>query len=582
MENNTSAESRRGALVKATNGVMGEEPIDDVTTFRGRIARDGRARAVEEALRTSSPQVSMRAVLSGIGLEKYFPYFRESGFDLIEANQRQTSREVEDIINTVSKQQRVHIPHEHRAKIWKALRYRWFKSPYHVKNHIHKNEIPKLHLPKKDARPRDAYVDLAKLDSDRQRMVYRQTVSDGNNQARVVQFEIYRRQPEIFYKVNGLQRSVETWKRHDPRRMISGDPREEVILLWIKEAKRELAARMGSIRLQIARQRRIAMILRVLRFANLCLSIVSLLTSFIEARKVDGRLFFKTLVSSKNLTAATAYWIAFWLIFAIGRSGGPDSNDHGLKKHQRVYGLARRLDGEITSFRFDTEGKRNAKFNLMSEDIEKYFGLVSTGMSASILNDKERLTFDKWFSGVMARPYDKEELRQQIELTKTEHLPLEDIPGRTPLHRDAQRGRVPEYDRAGVVHEREIFSANEYQRSAVPNLALKYQQEMYDSQREQDQLLAYEHERRAVERMLQLEDEGSAISDFSSSSSYESGTGSEDSSYYDRERGEELSEEYSKSGSEEDWSGEEDASDCSDNELFHGVPSHEIRFRGHG
>ncbi|KAF4715340.1 hypothetical protein FOZ62_002884 [Perkinsus olseni] len=140
MENNTSAESRRGALVKATNGVMGEEPIDDVTTFRGRIARDGRARAVEEALRTSSPQVSMRAVLSGIGLEKYFPYFRESGFDLIEANQRQTSREVEDIINTVSKQQRVHIPHEHRAKIWKALRYRWFKSPYHVKNHIHKNE----------------------------------------------------------------------------------------------------------------------------------------------------------------------------------------------------------------------------------------------------------------------------------------------------------------------------------------------------------------------------------------------------------------------------------------------------------
>ncbi|KAF4752418.1 hypothetical protein FOZ62_005861, partial [Perkinsus olseni] len=250
--------------------------------------------------------------------------------------------------------------------------------------------------------------------------------------------------------------------------------------------------------------------------------------------------------------------------------------------HQRVYGLARRLDGEITSFRFDTEGKRNAKFNLMSEDIEKYFGLVSTGMSASILNDKERLTFDKWFSGVMARPYDKEELRQQIELTKTEHLPLEDIPGRTPLHRDAQRGRVPEYDRAGVVHEREIFSANEYQRSAVPNLALKYQQEMYDSQREQDQLLAYEHERRAVERMLQLEDEGSAISDFSSSSSYESGTGSEDSSYYDRERGEELSEEYSKSGSEEDWSGEEDASDCSDNELFHGVPSHEIRFRGHG
>ncbi|KAF4655794.1 hypothetical protein FOL46_008119, partial [Perkinsus olseni] len=514
MENNTSAESRRGALVKATNRVMGEEPIDDVTTFRGRIARDGRARAVEEALRASSPQVSMRAVLSGIGLEKYFPHFRESGeklsgasevsvkewsvarltgFDLIEANQRQTSR-----------------------------------------------EIPKLHLPKKDARPRDAYVDLAKLDSDRQRMVYRQTVADGNNQARVVQFEIYRRQPEIFYKVNGLQRSVETWKRHDPRRMISGDPREEVILLWIKEAKRELAARMGSIRLQIARQRRIAMILRVLRFANLCLSIVSLLTSFIEARKVDGRLFFKTLVSSKNLTAATAYWIAFWLIFAIGRSGGPDNNDHGLKKHQRVYGLARRLDGEITSFRFDTEGKRNAKFNLMSEDIEKYFGLVSTGMSASMLNDKERLTFDKWFSGVMARPYDKEELRQQIELTKTEHLPLENIPGRTPLHRDAQRGRVPEFDRAGVVREREIFSANEYQRSAVPNLALKYQQEMYDPQREQDQLLAYEHERRAVERMLQLEDEGSAISDFSSSS-YEFGTESEDSSYYDRERDEEPS-----------------------------------------
>lgn len=51
------------------------------------------------------------------------------GFDLIEATQRQTSREVEEIINTVSRQQRIHISHEHRANIWKSLKCFLYFTP---------------------------------------------------------------------------------------------------------------------------------------------------------------------------------------------------------------------------------------------------------------------------------------------------------------------------------------------------------------------------------------------------------------------------------------------------------------------
>ncbi|KAF4661119.1 UDP-glucuronic acid decarboxylase 1 [Perkinsus chesapeaki] len=466
MKRRESPEYRRGAVAKYNRSSVGADPVDDITTFRGRLARDSRARAVEQALRTTSPQVSMRIILSSISLEKYYPHFRDSGFDLIEANQRQTGREVEDIIETVSRQQRVHIPHEDRAKIWKALRC----------------------------------ISL----------------------------------------------------RYDPRRMIPEDPREEVIMLWIRNAKAEIAGKMSSIRQRIRRQQKIVSLLRGLRFINLCLFLLSLLTSFIEARKLDGRLFFKALVSSNNFMAATSYWIAFLLIFAIGRSGDTEKHDHGLKKYQRLYGLAKRLDGEITSFRFDTEAKRNAKFDLMGEDVEKYFGLRSSTLGKSILDEGKRQTFDGWFAEVMSKPYDKEDLRQQIEMTKTEHLPLEDVPGMAALYKDAQHGRRPELLRSEAVKEREIFSVDEYQRSAVPNIALKYQNEMYDPQREQDQLLAYEHERRAVERMMQLEDKDSDFSEFSSSA-YESESYS-GSSYYssDSDEGDERSSD-SISGSEEEW-----------------------------
>lgn len=59
MEKDISHPSRRRALVDSKRRGVGEDFNDNVTTFRGHIARDSRSRAVEEALRRGSPQVNL-------------------------------------------------------------------------------------------------------------------------------------------------------------------------------------------------------------------------------------------------------------------------------------------------------------------------------------------------------------------------------------------------------------------------------------------------------------------------------------------------------------------------------------------
>lgn len=81
-------------------------------------------------------------------------------------------------------------------------------------------------------------------------------------------------------------------------------------------------------------------------------------------------------------------------------------------------------------------------------------------------NDDERQTFDRWFSRVMAKPYDKEELRQQIELRKTENLLPEKVNKMSYVVnvRCVQCVELTESDMPKVVRGREISSVNEFRR----------------------------------------------------------------------------------------------------------------------
>jgi hypothetical protein len=169
--------------------------------------------------------------------------FLDSGEDLIESFAQVDDEEVDRVIRNVERKTKQTIPRNHAVMIWKALRYRWFRSPEisSGKQFIHSSQVPVILVPKRDHRVRDLHVDFSQLDSDRQKMVIRRLVEDEVEGTVLVQDEVYRRQSHLFYELNGLSSSVNFWLNQDPRKMSREDPREEAFLNLIKFIELECA-----------------------------------------------------------------------------------------------------------------------------------------------------------------------------------------------------------------------------------------------------------------------------------------------------------------------------------------------------
>ena len=140
---------------------------------RRQFVRDRREYLVEQGLNTNNPLISVKVMLAEVDLMKYYPLFRDAGHDVIDVNKRKDDEEIDFLLETVERQNKIIFPVSHRVKLFKVLRYGWFKSPASTKRFITRKEVPKLALPKKDFKTRDADVDFKYLEPSRQRMVSR-------------------------------------------------------------------------------------------------------------------------------------------------------------------------------------------------------------------------------------------------------------------------------------------------------------------------------------------------------------------------------------------------------------------------
>jgi hypothetical protein len=165
------------------------------------------------------------------GCEGYFHYFDKAGYKFIDADRHEEDSEVEEIIARVENHNRIEFKKEVRTQVWKALRYKWFQGPHEIPFCM-RETIPKIYLPKRHFLEVDAMIPFPQLEPDRQRQVQRvlkKTFVGGRKTVETKQFEVYKREFDMWYEFKDLRRCVDEWQQRNPRTMLREDPREEVL-----------------------------------------------------------------------------------------------------------------------------------------------------------------------------------------------------------------------------------------------------------------------------------------------------------------------------------------------------------------
>ena len=314
---------------------------------------DQKQQVVSNAYKEGTRYVSIELLLKEIGMDQYIADFIDAGEDLMEAFALVEDGEVDKCLRNVEKKSGFSFPANHRCKIWKALRYRWFKAPESAnKPFIHASEIPLILVPKKGHRIRDTNVDFRLLDSDRQKMVIRKTFEDEIEGTYIVQEESYTRQSHKFYELTGLESTVHFWLNQDPRRMSREDPREEVLLNQAKEIELELAEIINQFRVSGRIRRTISQFFLVVKYLFFVAAVFWFTLAIVYANTTDSpnpgtELF----LSTSYIRTASLYLATFFFVYDVTRKRGAKV---ALKRLKRMHAKCRLLYTEIITFRLKT------------------------------------------------------------------------------------------------------------------------------------------------------------------------------------------------------------------------------------
>ena len=339
-------------LQRSASGLTGASSIPG--------AQQRRAMLIAEGLRNKKPVVPIKDVLESIGMSKYYPLFRDAGIDVVEDYATKTDEEVDAFLAHIELSHKVKLPRKHYLMLWKCFRYRGFKNPDAIKEPVDRSFVPKLVLPKKDFKFRDTDVELAALDGYRQRMVVRQSRTDEVRGTKVVQFEVYYREREVFYQVVGLQRAITEWMRMDPRRMIKEDPREEVFFRQLKQFEKRIVMVMDKIRSGEIVRNRILAALQALRIMTGLAIVLMFYLSFDYARKGMKEVFIDNFFGSKQMLSAVGFSLAHIFVFDAWRR---ETNAMlWLNKYRRIQEACKIVSGDLVIFRLDTNSQRLTSF----------------------------------------------------------------------------------------------------------------------------------------------------------------------------------------------------------------------------
>jgi len=312
-----------------------------------------RQQVVGNAYKEGTRYVSIELLLKEVGMDQYIADFIDAGEDLMEAFARVEDYEVDKILRNVERKSGFTFPVEHRCRIWKTLRYRWFKAPDAAnKPFIHESEIPLILVPKKGHRVRDNHVDYRQLDSDRQKMVVRKTFDDEIEGTSIVQEESYSRQSHKFYELTGLESTIHFWLNQDPRRMSREDPREEVLLNQVKEIELELAEVINQYRVSGRIRRTISRFFLGVKYLFFLAAVFWFALAIVYANTADSpnpgtELF----LSTTYIRSAALYLMTFFFVYDVTRKRGAKV---AFQRFKRMHAKCRLLYSDIITFRLKT------------------------------------------------------------------------------------------------------------------------------------------------------------------------------------------------------------------------------------
>lgn len=494
----------KSAMAKAAPGQKAN--LSKVSEAARTAAKMRRLKQIATGLKSGQPKVSMKQVLASCGMERYYPYFRDAGVDVIHHYERQENVEVDFMIDSVEKFNEMKIPFPHKAQIFKAIRMRWFGDPKRVAPYIDPSSLPRLFLAKRDHRYFDADMDIGKIESERQRMICRQTVKeeDGEETKRQ-QFEVRLRHPEFYYELRDVQRCVSEWRTWNPRQMLREDPREEFFLQRIRKLERCIAECVTVEKNREARMARHLTFLRLLRFAMLAMAIVLVDVAFNNHRDGVAQVLFVNTVSAPQFTSAVAFLTAYF--FSHGVASHKKPNRKLIRAHT-MHEACKKLGTELSNFRLESMDKRVDKFEDVMATLASHFGLKAKEVVEPPPIDTGPKTFDSWFKDVMARPFNKYDIG--LEMEESHEL----LPNYADLPLIPKDGVV---DRTEELRQRGAVQVNEHLRLAHPGKAMQAEDSFFDGRKAAEQLAMFEAERARLERRAAAEAQGIELSETESS-----------------------------------------------------------------
>eukprot|EP00435_Cladocopium_sp_Y103_P074590 s88_g49.t1 len=171
--------------------------------------------------------MSTQVLLAASGLDEFYKYFDQAGHSMFDAMTHASDLKVEQILLEVEARNGVTFNNAVRIKLWKALRYQWFRGPGKGLNFVERVDVQQLHLPPLEWQEQDSKFKFGDLESDRQRQVVRKikqlAPGETGQSLQTFQFEVYTRSPDLIYEYRDLERCVQEWERRNPRSMIQED-----------------------------------------------------------------------------------------------------------------------------------------------------------------------------------------------------------------------------------------------------------------------------------------------------------------------------------------------------------------------
>jgi len=322
------------------------------------MSKTGEAR--RQSSKSRKEKVSTLVLLMREGLQEYYTYFEQAGFSMFDGGVHPSDLQVEQYIADTEKLCGVQFVPEVRIRLWKALRYQWFRGPGHVQPFIEKSQVPQLFLPKLDYKQIDSMVRIPEICPDRQRQFIRTAKPSGQASFRGpavinLQFEVFKRQDEVVYELQDVERCVNEWQNRNPRTMLPEDPREEIMRLRIRSVQEQSGLALLSRRVVCAMQKRVEMFLWVLRMVMLGMAGLMFGAGYYRYRNSPEEIIMGVVVGSNQFVSGTSFFLAYMFAYVVGLRWHHDAKSVKL---QRLQYQCQRLTESISDFRVETEGQR--------------------------------------------------------------------------------------------------------------------------------------------------------------------------------------------------------------------------------